>query len=55
MVIWDNRSVMHQANGDYDMNETRRLYRLMIKGQLHPSDVAATRNVKANIAQRLPA
>jgi len=21
MVIWDNRSVMHQANGDYDMAE----------------------------------
>jgi taurine dioxygenase len=55
MVIWDNRSVMHQANGDYDMNETRRLYRLMIKGQLHPSDIAATRGVKADVAQRLPA
>ena len=25
MVIWDNRSVMHQANGDYDMNEVRHL------------------------------
>ena len=33
MVIWDNRSVMHQANGDYDMNETRHLYRLMIVGE----------------------
>ncbi|MGH8617265.1 MAG: TauD/TfdA dioxygenase family protein [Burkholderiales bacterium] len=31
MVIWDNRSVMHQANGDYDMKEVRHLYRLMIK------------------------
>ena len=31
MVIWDNRSVMHQANGDYDMNEVRHLYRIMIK------------------------
>jgi taurine dioxygenase len=30
MVIWDNRSVMHQANGDYD--EKRYLLRLMIKG-----------------------
>lgn len=30
MVIWDNRSVMHQANGDY--TEKRYLYRLMIKG-----------------------
>ena len=30
MVIWDNRSVMHQANGDY--TERRYLYRLMVKG-----------------------
>jgi len=36
MVIWDNRSVMHQANGDYD--EPRYLYRLMIKGtRLRPA------------------
>jgi taurine dioxygenase len=32
MVIWDNRSVMHQANPDYDMNERRYLYRLMLQG-----------------------
>jgi taurine dioxygenase len=32
MVIWDNRSVMHQANPDYDMSERRYLYRLMLKG-----------------------
>jgi taurine dioxygenase len=32
-VIWDNRSVMHQANADYDMNERRYLYRLMLKGE----------------------
>jgi taurine dioxygenase len=30
MVIWDNRSVMHQANGDY--SEKRYLLRLMVKG-----------------------
>ena len=30
MVIWDNRSVMHQANGDY--TGRRYLYRLMVKG-----------------------
>jgi taurine dioxygenase len=30
MVIWDNRSVMHQGNPDYD--EARFLYRIMIKG-----------------------
>jgi taurine dioxygenase len=32
MVIWDNRSVMHQANPDYDMAERRFLYRLMLQG-----------------------
>jgi len=32
-VIWDNRSVMHQANPDYDMRERRFLYRLMLKGE----------------------
>ena len=31
MVIWDNRSVMHQANGDYDMKEVRHLHRIMIQ------------------------
>ncbi len=34
MVIWDNRSVMHQANPDYDMNQRRYLYRLMLKGEV---------------------
>lgn len=32
LVMWDNRCLMHKANGDYDMNEPRFLYRLMIKG-----------------------
>jgi taurine dioxygenase len=32
MVIWDNRSVMHQANADYDPEEYRYLYRIMLKG-----------------------
>ena len=30
-VIWDNRILMHKANGDYDMNEIRYLYRVMIE------------------------
>jgi taurine dioxygenase len=33
MVIWDNRSVIHKANPDYDMNERRYLYRLMLQGE----------------------
>jgi len=54
MVIWDDRSFMHQANADYDMNEVRQLHRIMIKGQLHPTDIDATRELKVDIAQRLP-
>jgi len=38
MVIWDNRSVMHQANADYDPSEYRYLYRIMLKGaRLQPA------------------
>jgi taurine dioxygenase len=33
MVIWDNRSVIHKANPDYDMSERRYLYRLMLQGE----------------------
>jgi taurine dioxygenase len=40
MVLWDNRSVVHKANPDYDMNERRYLYRLMLKGEA-PIPVAA--------------
>jgi taurine dioxygenase len=40
MVLWDNRSVMHKANPDYDMSERRYLYRLMLKGEA-PIPVAA--------------
>jgi taurine dioxygenase len=32
MVIWDNRTVLHQANGDYDPAEKRFLYRVMVRG-----------------------
>ena len=42
MVIWDNRSVMHQANADYDPAEYRYLYRIMLKGApLQPALAAA--------------
>ncbi len=33
VVIWDNRSVMHQANADYDPTQLRYLYRIMLQGQ----------------------
>ena len=32
LVIWDNRAVMHQANADYDPEEYRYLYRVLLKG-----------------------
>jgi len=32
LTIWDNRCLLHKANGDYDMNQTRYLYRVMLRG-----------------------
>jgi taurine dioxygenase len=32
MVMWDNRCLLHKANGDYDMGQVRYLYRVMLKG-----------------------
>lgn len=32
LVLWDNRCLMHKANGDYDMSERRYLYRVMLRG-----------------------
>jgi taurine dioxygenase len=32
VVIWDNRCLMHKANGDYPVEQVRYLYRLMLKG-----------------------
>jgi taurine dioxygenase len=54
MVIWDNRSVMHQANADYPMTEVRHLHRIMIKGQLHPTDIEARNAVTVTVNQRVP-
>jgi taurine dioxygenase len=31
-VIWDNRCLLHKANGDYPVSQVRYLYRLMLKG-----------------------
>jgi taurine dioxygenase len=55
MVIWDNRSVMHQANGDYDMREVRRLYRIMLKGVPHPDEVVTDAERRMAPQQRIPA
>ena len=32
LVMWDNRCLLHKANGDYDHGQTRYLYRVMLKG-----------------------
>jgi taurine dioxygenase len=34
LVFWDNRCLLHQANGDYDMAQTRYLYRVMLQGDV---------------------
>jgi taurine dioxygenase len=34
MVMWDNRCLLHKANGDYDMDQLRYLYRVMLKGDV---------------------
>lgn len=32
VVMWDNRSLLHKANGDYDMSQLRYMYRAMLQG-----------------------
>ncbi len=32
LVMWDNRCLLHKANGDYDMDQERYLYRVMLRG-----------------------
>ncbi|MGE0424253.1 MAG: TauD/TfdA dioxygenase family protein [Reyranellaceae bacterium] len=34
LVIWDNCCLLHKANGDYDMDQTRYLYRVMLRGDV---------------------
>lgn len=34
LVMWDNRCLLHKANGDYDMGQMRYLYRIMLKGDV---------------------
>ena len=33
VVIWDNRCLLHKANGDYPVSEVPYLYRLMLQGK----------------------
>jgi len=32
MIFWDNRCLLHKANGDYDHGQKRFLYRVMLQG-----------------------
>ncbi len=32
LVMWDNRRLLHKANADYDMDQMRYLYRVMLRG-----------------------
>ncbi|MBT5110165.1 MAG: TauD/TfdA family dioxygenase [Rhodospirillaceae bacterium] len=32
LAMWDNRCLLHKANPDYDMDQMRYLYRVMLKG-----------------------
>jgi taurine dioxygenase len=34
VVMWDNRSLLHKANGDYEMSQLRYLYRVMLNGDV---------------------
>lgn len=34
MLIWDNRAAMHRAHFDYDPDEYRLLYRVIVRGEL---------------------
>ena len=34
LTMWDNCCLLHKANGDYDMNQLRYLYRVMLKGSV---------------------
>lgn len=34
MLIWDNRAAMHRASFDYDPDEHRLLYRVLVRGEL---------------------
>ena len=33
MLLWDNRAAMHRAYFDYDPEEYRLLYRVLVRGE----------------------
>jgi len=46
MVMWDNRCLLHKANGDYDMSQVRYLYRVMLKDELAAADASVGRRTQ---------
>jgi taurine dioxygenase len=34
VLLWDNRAALHRASFDYDPNEYRLLYRVLVRGEL---------------------
>ena len=34
MLIWDNRAAMHRAHFDYDPEQHRLLYRVLVRGEV---------------------
>ena len=34
MLLWDNRSALHRAYFDYDPEEFRLLYRVLVRGEV---------------------
>jgi len=34
MLIWDNRAALHRAHFDYDPEQYRLLYRVLVRGEL---------------------
>src|SRR4029079_6287653 len=57
MVLWDNRSVLHKANPDYDMNEKRYRGRVMRTGrpQIWVSEAAEPTKTGTGVRLSFPA
>jgi taurine dioxygenase len=46
MVMWDNRCLLHKANGDYDMSQVRYLYRVMLQDDVAIADASDDANAR---------